>query len=700
MKEIGSWMSDEKNQTAEVKKGQQPHKKKREWSTLLLAVLVSLVVLVGVGLAFYFTVAFDLPRLTTLKDYQPYITSEVYSEDEVLIGEFFIEKRSVVPLSQMSRYLPKAFIAAEDARFFEHQGIDYWRILAAAFRNIEALDVVQGGSTITQQVAKSFFLTPEKSFTRKVKEAILAQRIEHYLTKNEILFLYLNQIYLGEGAYGVGAASATYFGKPVQNLTLAECAILAGLPPSPNNLSPLRNPKKARERQLYVLNRMVERKMITPEQARKAQAEEIRLRPRGPKGYLDAPFVLEQVRLYVEQKYGKDVLYKGGLKIYTTINSRLQNAAQKAVLKGLEEFESRGKKEKGREEIEGALIALEPQSGYILAMVGGRDYSASQFNRALQAKRQAGSAFKPIVYAAALDKGFTPATLVMDEPFSYEDVSGKEPWQPQNFDHEFWGPITVRKALTFSRNVPTVRIAQSIGPKYLVSYAANLGIRTKLEPHLSLALGSANVSLLELTRAFGVFAAGGYRADPVLISQIQDKDGNVVEETEPSSVEVITPQTCYLITSLLQNVIQEGTGQRARALGRPAAGKTGTTNDTRDAWFIGYLPQELVAGAWVGYDMEKPLGTHETGAVAALPVWLEFMKEAVKDMPVQDFPVPDGIVFVKIDKETGEPMGSMRWVKSGKVLFECFKEGTEPSPDGSKASGVKRLPDEDRPRTR
>ncbi len=700
MKEIGSWMSDEKNQTAEVKKGQQPHKKKREWSTLLLAVLVSLVVLVGVGLAFYFTVAFDLPRLTTLKDYQPYITSEVYSEDEVLIGEFFIEKRNVVPLSQMSRYLPKAFIAAEDARFFEHQGIDYWRILAAAFRNIEALDVVQGGSTITQQVAKSFFLTPEKSFTRKVKEAILAQRIEHYLTKNEILFLYLNQIYLGEGAYGVGAASATYFGKPVQNLTLAECAILAGLPPSPNNLSPLRNPKKARERQLYVLNRMVERKMITPEQARKAQAEEIRLRPRGPKGYLDAPFVLEQVRLYVEQKYGKDVLYKGGLKIYTTIHSRLQNAAQKAVQKGLEEFESRGKKEKGREEIEGALIALEPQSGYILAMVGGRDYSASQFNRALQAKRQAGSAFKPIVYAAALDKGFTPATLVMDEPFSYEDVSGKEPWQPQNFDHEFWGPITVRKALTFSRNVPTVRIAQSIGPKYLVSYAANLGIRTKLEPHLSLALGSANVSLLELTRAFGVFAAGGYRADPVLISQIQDKDGNVVEENEPSSVEVITPQTCYLITSLLQNVIQEGTGQRARALGRPAAGKTGTTNDTRDAWFIGYLPQELVAGAWVGYDMEKPLGTHETGAVAALPLWLEFMKEAVKEMPVQDFPVPDGIVFVKIDKETGEPMGSMRWVKSGKVLFECFKEGTEPSPDGSKASGVKRLPDEDPPRTR
>ena len=699
MKEIGSWMSDEKNQAAEVKKGRRPNKKKREWSTLLLAVLVSIVVLVGAGLAFYFTIVFDLPRLTTLKDYQPYITSEVYSDDEVLIGEFYIEKRTVVPLSQMSRFLPKAFIAAEDARFFEHGGIDYWRILGAAFRNIEALDVVQGGSTITQQIAKSFFLTPERSYLRKIKEAILAQRIEHYLTKNEILFLYLNQIYLGEGAYGVGAAAATYFGKPVQNLTLAECAILAGLPPSPNNLSPLRNPQKARERQLYVLNRMVERKMITPEQAKKAQAEEIRLRPRGPKEYLDAPFVVEQVRLHVEQKYGKDLLYKGGLKIYTTINSRLQKAAQKAVEKGLEGFESRGKKEEGREGregIEGSLIALEPQSGYILAMVGGRDYSASQFNRAIQAKRQAGSAFKPIVYAAALDKGFTPATLIVDEPFSYQDVPGKDPWQPQNFDREFWGPITVRKALTFSRNVPTVRIAQSIGLDYLISYARNLGIRSKLEPNLSLALGSANVSLLELTRAFGVFAAGGYRADPVLISQIQDRDGNVVEETEPSSVEVVSPQTCYLITSLLQNVIQEGTGQKARALGRPAAGKTGTTNDTRDAWFIGYLPQRMVAGAWVGYDIEKPLGNHETGAVAALPLWLEFMKEAVKDVPVDDFPVPDGIVFVKVDKESGEPMQSMRWVKSGKVLFECFKEGTEPSPDGSNPpSAAKRLPDED-----
>ena len=696
MKEIGSWMSDEKNQAAEVKKGRRPNKKKREWSTLLLAVLVSIVVLVGAGLAFYFTIVFDLPRLTTLKDYQPYITSEVYSDDEVLIGEFYIEKRTVVPLSQMCRFLPKAFIAAEDARFFEHGGIDYWRILGAAFRNIEALDVVQGGSTITQQIAKSFFLTPERSYLRKIKEAILAQRIEHYLTKNEILFLYLNQIYLGEGAYGVGAAAATYFGKPVQNLTLAECAILAGLPPSPNNLSPLRNPQKARERQLYVLNRMVERKMITPEQAKKAQAEEIRLRPRGPKEYLDAPFVVEQVRLHVEQKYGKDLLYKGGLKIYTTINSRLQKAAQKAVEKGLEEFESRGKKEEGREGIEGSLIALEPQSGYILAMVGGRDYSASQFNRAIQAKRQAGSAFKPIVYAAALDKGFTPATLIVDEPFSYQDVPGKDPWQPQNFDREFWGPITVRKALTFSRNVPTVRIAQSIGLDYLISYARNLGIRSKLEPNLSLALGSANVSLLELTRAFGVFAAGGYRADPVLISQIQDRDGNVVEETEPSSVEVVSPQTCYLITSLLQNVIQEGTGQKARALGRPAAGKTGTTNDTRDAWFIGYLPQRMVAGAWVGYDIEKPLGNHETGAVAALPLWLEFMKEAVKDVPVDDFPVPDGIVFVKVDKESGEPMQSMRWVKSGKVLFECFKEGTEPSPDGSNPpSAAKRLPDED-----
>ncbi len=648
------------------------------WNALVLVFFLILLLLAGAATVFYFAFVYDLPRLTTLKDYQPYIVSEVYSEDEVLIGEFFLERRTVLPLSQMPRILIKAFVAAEDARFFEHQGIDYRRILGAAFRNIEALDVVQGGSTITQQIAKSFFLTPERSFIRKVKEVILAQRIERYLTKNEILYLYLNQIYLGEGAFGVNAAAKTYFGKSPQNLTLAECAILAGLPPSPNNLSPLRHPKKARERQLYVLNRMVERKMITPEQAQKAIAEEIRLRPKGPKGYNEAPFALEQVRLYVEEKYGKERLYKGGLKIYTTINSRLQRAAQKAVLTGLEEFESRGNKGKGREQVEGALVALDPQTGYVLAMVGGRDFSASQFNRATQASRQAGSAFKPIVYAAALDKGFTPATVIVDEPFSYVDVPGKEPWEPQNFDREFWGPITMRKALNFSRNVVTVKIAQSIGIEYLIEYAKNLGIKSKLEPNLSLALGSANVTLLELTSAYGVFAAQGYRAEPFLITRILDKDGNILEEVEPSAVEVISPQTSYLITSLLQSVIQEGTGQRAKALGRPAAGKTGTTNDTRDAWFIGFLPQRLVAGAWMGYDIEKSLGSHETGAVAALPIWLEFMKEAVAGEPVENFSIPEGIVFVKVDAATGEPLGPRPTAQSEKVIAECFREGTVP----------------------
>jgi penicillin-binding protein 1A len=648
------------------------------WNALILVFFLIILLVIGAGTAFYFVLVFDLPRLTTLKDYQPPIVSEVYAEDDVLIGEFFLERRTVLPLSQMPRLLIKAFVAAEDARFFEHRGIDYWRVLGAAFRNIEAFDVVQGGSTITQQIAKSFFLTPERSFTRKVKEAILAQRIEHYLTKNEILYLYLNQIYLGEGAFGVGAAAKTYFGKPVQNLTLAECAILAGLPPAPNNLSPLRHPKKARDRQIYVLNRMVERKMITLEQAKKAGAEEIRLRPRGPKGYNEAPYVLEQVRMYVEEKYGKDRLYKGGLKIYTTLNARLQQAAQKAVLKGLEDFEAREGKGKGPDQVQGALVALDPQTGYILAMVGGRDFSASQFNRATQARRQAGSAFKPIVYAAALDKGFTPATIIVDEPFSYIDVPGKEPWEPQNFDREFWGPITFRKALTFSRNVVTVKIAQAIGVEYLIEYSKNLGIQSKLEPNLSLALGSANVTLLELTKAFGVFAAQGYRAEPFLITRILDKDGNLLEEVEPSAVEIISPQTSYLITSLMQSVIQEGTGQRAQALGRPAAGKTGTTNDTRDAWFLGFTPQRLVAGAWIGYDIEKPLGTHETGAVAALPIWLEFMKEAVAGEPVENFLVPEGIVFVKVDAANGEPFGPAHPPKSVKVLSECFKEGTAP----------------------
>ena len=655
--------------------------KRRGWRILLFVFLLVVFLAVSAVIALYFTLIFDLPRLTTLKDYQPYVVSEVYSDDEVLIGEFFIERRMIVPLAQIPKLLIKAFVAAEDARFFEHQGIDYWRILGAAFRNIEALEVVQGGSTITQQIAKSFFLTPERSITRKLKEAILAQRIERYLTKNEILYLYLNQIYLGEGAFGVAAAAKAYFGKSVQDLTLAECAILAGLPPAPNNLSPLRHPKKARERQLYVLNRMIERRLITPVQAIRAGAEEIRLRPKGPKGYHEAPYAVEQVRMYLEEKYGKEVLYKGGLKIYTTLNFRMQQIAQKAVVKGLEEFEAREGKGKEKEQVQGALIALDPQTGYILAMVGGRDFSASQFNRATQARRQAGSAFKPIVYAAALDKGFTPATVIVDEPFSYIDVPGKEPWEPHNFDREFWGPITFRKALTFSRNVVTVKIAQSIGIEYLIQYARNLGIKSKLEPNLSLALGAANVSLLEMTNAFGVFAAQGYRAEPILITRIVNKDGNILEEVEPSAIEVLSPQTSYLITSLMQSVIQEGTGQRAKALGRPAAGKTGTTNDTRDAWFLGFIPQQLVAGAWIGFDIEKPLGTHETGAVAALPIWLEFMKEAVDGKVVESFSVPEGIVFTKIDAITGEPIGPKQPPQSGKVIFECFKEGTEPTID-------------------
>jgi len=654
-------------------------KKRQGWKIVVLLFVLLILLLAGAAAAFYFAFVFDLPRLTTLKDYNPYLVSEVYSQDDVLIGEFFIERRTVIPLAKMPRMLINAFVAAEDARFFEHRGIDYWRILGATFRNIEALEVVQGGSTITQQIAKSFFLTPERSFSRKIKEAILAQRIESYLTKNEILFLYLNQIYLGEGAYGAGAAAKIYFGKPVETLTLAECAMMAGLPPAPNSLSPFRNPKKARERQIYVLNRMLEKQMITPVQAIRAQAEEIRLRPKGLRGN-DAPYFLEMVRQHMEGKYGKDLLYKGGLKIYTTINAQMQASAQTAVLKGLEEYEGRGKKNKDRVQVQGALVAMDPQTGFILALVGGRDFSASQFNRATQAKRQAGSAFKPIVHAAALDKGFTPATIIVDEPIAYVDVPGKDPWEPKNFDREFWGPITMRKALTFSRNIPTVKIAQAIGLDYLIQYAKNLGIKSKLEPNLSLALGSANLSLLELTSAFGVFASQGYRAEPIFLTQIRDKDGNILEEVEPTAIEVISPQTAYLITSMMQSVIQEGTGQRAKALGRPAAGKTGTTNDYRDAWFIGFTPNNLVTGAWIGYDIEKPLGSYETGAVAALPLWLEFMKAALANKPVENFPIPEGIVFVKIDAATGEPIPPGRSTQSGRAIFECFKEGTAPIP--------------------
>ncbi len=726
------------------------------------------------GLYKYFSE--DLPQISSLRDYRPPVVSTVYSDDNRVIAEFFKERRIVVPFREIPPMLVNAFIAAEDSRFYEHQGIDLISIVRAAIKNVEAGTVVQGGSTITQQVTKSFLLTPEKKFRRKIKEAILAYRIDTAFSKEDVLFLYLNQIYLGHGAYGVEAAAENYFGKSVGELTLAECAVLAGLPQAPSRYSPYKHLDRAKERQRYVLGRMVEEGYITRQAADDAFAAPLDVKARQNLYLETAPHYTEYIRQYVEKKYGVDALYEGGLQIYTAVNLEMQEAGRKAVDRGLRALDKRhsgyrgpiqhvapadaakflqdlraleaaggpkgdevvmglvadipkGKKEiivetaagrgripfgslswamrdrKGKQpskllsrgdvvwvrplakpstdgsgelrleqtpEVQSALLCVEAGTGYVKAMVGGNDFRASQFNRAVQSKRQPGSAFKPIIYAAALDKGYTPASEISDNVFIYKDRNMT--WKPKNYDRKIHGTNLLRTALAHSRNLSTINLLDSIGVDYTIDYARRLGIESDLSRNLSIALGSSGVTLLELVTAYSVFANQGYRVAPVFITSIVDRDGNEMEGLDFDSEQIIDETTAYLMTSLMESVVKEGTAKNVLALGRPAAGKTGTTNNLNDAWFMGYTA-DYIAGAWVGYDQERSLGPGETGGRAASPIWLDFMKAAHAGKPVKDFAVPSGIVFAKIDAETG----LLPVPETTKTRFECFKEGTAPT---------------------
>jgi penicillin-binding protein 1A len=632
------------------------------------------------GVAFYLYFAHDLPSIETLKNYKPPTIARFYSEDGEIVGEFFIEKREVVSLERIPNHLVQAFISGEDARFFQHKGLDYIAILRALFKNIFSGEVVQGGSTITQQVVKSLLLSPERSFSRKIREAILAFKIEKYLSKDEILFLYLNQIYMGHGAYGVAAAAEDYFGKPVEELTLAESALLAGLPQAPSKNSPYNHPEQAKRRQTYVLHRMVEGGFISYGELMKTLQAPIRIGSSKNPFIEKAAYFLEHVRRYVEEKYGKDALYKNGLQVYTTIDTDFQRIAQEAVESGLKEIQKRQKYSSAGLPLtlEGSLICFDLETGYMKAMVGGRDFKRSQFNRVTQARRQTGSAFKPIVYASALDKGYTPASIIVDSPIVF--VWGDKKWRPKNFNEKFSGPTTLRNALTHSINVVTVKIAKNIGIDYIQEYAKKLGISSPLHDNLSMALGSSSISLYELTKAYAVFANQGNNFKPIFIKKILDRDGNLLEVNpplfypkEPSDEErILSPQTAYLMTHLLESVVQNGTGWRAKALGRPVAAKTGTTDQFLDAWFIGYTP-ELITGVWVGFDDEKTLGENETGARAASPIWVNSMSKILKDRPIKDFSIPEGIEFTKINPKTGQ-------MSLGKeAILECFKEGTGPA---------------------
>jgi penicillin-binding protein 1A len=616
--------------------------------------------------------SYNLPRINSLNDYRPPLVTQVYAENGQLIAEFFTERRYFVKLSHVSPLFIKAIIATEDSQFFEHTGLDYWSILRAAIINVLSMEIKQGGSTITQQITKSLLLTPEKSFSRKIKEAILARQIENSLSKDDILVLYLNQIYFGQGAYGVEAAARTYFGKSATDLSLAEAALLAGLPKAPNYYSPFRNPERARQRQNYVLWRMLELGYINSDERESADHAPLYLTMPENINLAQAPYFTETIRQILEKKYGAKGLYEDGLRVETTLDTTMQKAAEDAIRAGLEEYEKRHKPVSANRKEQAALVCMDPFSGSIRALIGGNDFLNTKFNRAVQAQRQPGSAFKPFIYAAALDKGYTPASIIVDSPVSFK-LRGQKLWEPKNYDEKFLGPITLRKALTLSRNVVTVKILQDIGIDYAVRYAKNFGFNSTIERNLSLALGTTNLTLLELVEGYTVFCTNGIHVEPRYITRIVNRDGTTIEETQPLLRQVLDPKTAYIVTSLLQSVVEEGTGKRVSALSRPCAGKTGTTNDFRDAWFIGYVPQ-LVAGVWIGYDDNSTLGKRETGGIAAAPIWLKFMQEVLKIEPVKIFEVPQGIMFVKIHSDTGYLSG----FSYSKSIFECFKEGSVP----------------------
>lgn len=621
---------------------------------------ISAVGLISVAAVLYYF-GHDLPSRLDLKSaYRPAVISTVYDVRGQPIGEFYHQRRIVVPLDRMPPHVIQALLAAEDSRFFAHGGVDVFAIMRAVFSNLRRRAVREGASTITQQLVRGFFLTPERTLGRKIREAILAYRVEKNHTKEEILYLYLNQVYFGHGNYGIEAASRDYFGKGVDQLSLAEAALLAGLPRSPSRNSPYRDFFAATKRQRYVLRRMLQEKFINEAAYQEALQTPVRLSPAPALNSQIAPYFVEYVRRVIGDRYGFGPLLQGGLQIYTTLDGDVQLAAQKALREGLNEIRLRVRKKSrtpprdAQGEVEGALLAMDPRTGMVRALVGGYDFYQSQFNRALQAKRQPGSAFKPIIYSAALEAGYSELSIVPDAPLVFRMAPGKF-WRPQNYDNRFVGPVTLRSALAHSLNSVAIRLAQRVGLERVIQQARKLGIESPLEKNLSLALGSASVSLLEMVRAFGVFAGGGNLAEPLFILKVTDRYGNVLEESEPTSKAVLSPEIAYVLTDMLKNVVQSGTARAAAKLGPNVAGKTGTTSDFRDGWFIGYTP-EFVAGVWVGYDDHRPLGDKETGANTALPIWLNFMSGAGQGNSPAEFPVPEGINWLEVDLRERYPL--------------------------------------------
>ncbi len=737
----------------------------RSWKNLTIAVASGVVVgvLTGVLLSY----SRNLPKIEELERARLAETTQVFADDGSIIGGFALQKRIVVPSEKIPDVVKKAFVVAEDKGFYHHFGFSPKRIIKAIIVDITRGKAVQGASTITQQLARMLFLNRKKTLKRKIKELLLAIQIERKYTKDQILTFYLNNIYLGHGIYGVEAASRFYFAKHVWELEPHQAAMLAALPSSPARLSPYVAPDKLLKRRNRILKEMAEEGYISREiyeQEVKKPLDVVDIKKREAR--IIGAYFLEEVRKYIARKYGADKVYRGGLRVYTTMNVKMEQWAEQALKDGLkaldkrqgwrrptrnvlkeglspEDFQAEEWKE-GIEQgnsypavvlevernkakvkigkytstlylsdarwtrasslrrlfkrgdvilvkveekkgdslklsldqeplVEGAFIAIDQRTGEIKAMVGGYSFKRSEFNRAIQAKRQTGSTIKPIIYAAALENGWTPASIIIDEPVSFVDPWTGEVWEPQNYDHVYKGWITLRRGLEESRNVVTAKLVAALTPQKVIEYARKFGITSELKPYLSIALGSFEVSLLEMTSAFTVFPNSGVRIEPYFIRKIEDRYGNLLEAHHKKVHVVLSPEVAYQMTYILEGVIQRGTGWRARVLHRPVGGKTGTTDEYTDAWFIGFSPT-ITAGVWVGFDVKKSLGKDETGSRAASPIWVEFMQKYFEGKPVEDFKVPPNIIFVKIDSYTGK----LAMPFCLHTINEAFIPGTEP----------------------
>ena len=752
----------------------------RQASIVALFVVAALLgTLTGVVFAY----ADDLPLISALDDYSPHTITQVLGRDGVVVGDFAVERRSVVTYQQIPELLRNAIVAAEDGGFFEHSGLSISRMLLALVRDVIAPGKTPGGSTITQQLARNLFATTigfkagDRSWERKVKESLVAMQIEKRYTKEEILAFYCNQIYWGHGAYGVEAAAQVYFGKSIGELTLEEAALIAGIIQGNVRQSPYVNMDAARRRRNYALERMAIEGYVTSDEAEAAKAKPIVTRGEPSQDSTIAPYFIEEVRKYIEDKYGAKALYEEGLTVRTSLDGELQRAANGAVDRGLRQIaRRRGAWRKparnvlteghtlegfrherwtrpmttgdivpaivtavpGRDDraasfrvrfgdhtaevgrtayqwtrrnhpadlvrpgdliqvgittlsqagaatvsleqepmVEGALVAIDNDTGEVLAMVGGFSFARSKFNRATQAHRQLGSTFKPILYTAAIDRGLTPTSVLIDAPASFNAGAGQPAYTPGNYDGRYEGPVTLRRALENSRNIPAVRVMEMLGPRQVVTYAKRFGFPEDFPAFLSTALGAAEATLLETTSAYSAFPNQGIRLQPYQVTSVLDREGNVLEETRPAPRDAIRADTAFVMTNLMRGVVQRGTAAAAAALDWPLAGKTGTVDDYTDAWFVGFDPNVTV-GVWVGYDEKKPIGTGETGAVTALPIWIDFMKSYITlrgdraNPPT--FEAPGNIVFMTVDRTTGALVD-----EGGAGIAEAFISGTQPN---------------------